>query len=75
MWLLILIFIVWPLSLLAAILFVVLTPFSACCKCTDQVTEFLHKAMVLPLTVSTMVVAGKTPDHLATPLATDSVAS
>lgn len=58
-WLLVLLLVVWPLSLLAAILYVLISPFSACCECTEQITEFLHKGIVLPLTVATFVVAGR----------------
>ena len=60
MWLLVLLLVVWPLSLLAAIFYVLLTPFSACCECTDEITEFLHKGIVLPLTVATFLVSGRT---------------
>lgn len=67
MWLVVLILVVWPLALIAAILFVVITPFSACCKCTDQLTEFLHKAMTLPLQISSLAVNGKIPDYLTDP--------
>ena len=59
MWLLILLLVVWPLSLLAAILYVLVTPFSACCECTDQITEFLRKGIALPLTVATFLVTGR----------------
>lgn len=67
MWLVVLILIVWPLALIAAILYVIIAPFSACCKCTDQLTEFLHKAMTLPLQISSMAVDGKIPDYLTDP--------
>lgn len=59
MWLIILILVVWPLSLFAAIIYVILTPFSACCECTNMITEFLHKAIALPLTVTTFMIAGR----------------
>lgn len=67
MWLAVLILIVWPLALIAAILYVVITPFSACCKCTEELTDFLHKAMTLPLQISSMAVDGKIPDYLMDP--------
>lgn len=64
-WLGVLLLIVWPLSLVAAILFILISPFSACFLCTSHLTEFLYKGMVLPLKISTLAVAGKTPDHLS----------
>ena len=66
-WLAVLIFVVWPIALIAAILYVLISPFSACCQCTDQLTDFFHKAMVLPLQISSLAVDGKLPDYLAEP--------
>ncbi len=61
-WLVLLLLIVWPLSLILAILYVIFSPFSSCCQCTDQLTDFFHKGLDLPLKVSKMVVQGKSPD-------------
>lgn len=65
-WLALLIFVVWPISLILAVLYVIFSPFSSCCQCTDQMTEFFHKGLDLPLTISRLVVQGKSPDLLAT---------
>ena len=59
MWLVVLILVVWPLSLLAAIFYVLLLPFTACCGCAEEITEFLHKAVGLPLTLSTFIMTGR----------------
>ena len=64
-WLVLLLLVIWPLSLVLAILYVVFSPFSSCCQCTDQLTEFFHKGLDLPLQISRLVVQGKSPDLLS----------
>ena len=59
LWLVVLVLVVWPLSLLAAIFYVLLVPFNACCGCAEEITEFLHKTVVLPRTVSTFAMTGR----------------
>ena len=56
MWMLILLLVVWPLALMSALLYVVLTPFQACCECTGEITQFLYKGLLLPLIVARFMV-------------------
>lgn len=59
LWMFLLIMLVWPLSFMASVLYITIIPFTACCECTYQLTEFLHKGINLPQLVATYVVAGR----------------
>ena len=64
MWLMILLLIVWPLALVAAFLYVVLTTFRACCECTTEITQFLYKGILLPLIVARFMVDARSCEGL-----------
>jgi len=59
LWFLFLIFLGIPLGLLAAVLYIFISPFAACCVCTKHLTDFLHKGVLLPYNVSTYMVQGR----------------
>ena len=64
MWLMVLVGVAWPLSLTACVLYITIIPFTACCDCTYQLTEFIHKGILLPQVIATYVVAGRSCDGL-----------
>lgn len=64
MWLFVLIGIVWPISLVACIFYILIIPFTACCECTNQLTEFIHKGIVLPQVIAVYMVAGRSCEGL-----------
>jgi len=59
LWFFVLLLIAWPLSLIAALFFLFLSPFAACCTCTKTLTDFLHKGVMLPYNVAVYMVQGK----------------
>ena len=64
MWLLVLLLVVWPVALVAALLYVLFTLFRACCECTKEITEFLYKGILLPLNVAKFVVDARNCEGL-----------
>ena len=59
LWFFVLIFVAWPLGFLAAVFYLILAPFAACCACMKTVTDFLHKGVLLPYNVATYMVQGR----------------
>lgn len=64
MWIALLLILVWPLSMFAATLYICFLPFTACCECTFQLTEFLHKGINLPQLIGSYIASGRTCEGL-----------
>ena len=58
-WLLILLLVALPIGFVAAILFVIVSPFNACCDCTKALTDFLMKGINFPYNAASNAVNGK----------------
>lgn len=60
-WFIILIVFALPIGLLCAILFVLFSPFAACCNGCSELMRLLDQGLKLPQTCSVNMVAGKSP--------------
>ena len=49
---------------MAALLYMLFTPFRACCECTGEITEFLYMGILLPLNVAKFVVDARNCEGL-----------
>ena len=58
-WFVVLILLAWPLGFIAAFLYILISPFAACCACTKTLIDFLHKGVLLPYNVATYMVQGR----------------
>ena len=58
-WLLILIFLAWPIGMIAAGFYIFLTPFAVTSNCIDPVIDLLEKGLKLPLTCAQNLKNGK----------------
>jgi hypothetical protein len=55
-----LLLILWPIGFLAAIIYVCISPFEACCTATCRpITDFIMKGVKLPLEISKKMVKGE----------------
>lgn len=58
-WLIILFIIALPVGFIGAILYVIISPFNACCGCTKSLTDFLKKGIEFPYDSAMNMVNGK----------------
>ena len=60
-WFFLVILIAIPVALICALLWVIIAPFSACCKGCVDVLKVFHKGMQLPLEWAQNMVKGRQP--------------
>ncbi|KAL8611008.1 hypothetical protein ACOMHN_042624 [Nucella lapillus] len=58
-WFIILLVFGWPIGFFCAVFFVILSPFSACCSCCNELINLLDRGVKLPLTCAQNLVSGK----------------
>ena len=58
-WLIILLIIALPIGFISAILYVIVSPFSACMSCIDTLADFLERGLKFPKTAAVNMVDGK----------------
>lgn len=58
-WLIILLLLALPVGFIAAILYVLVSPFNACCDCTKSLTDFFMKGINFPYNAAHNCVNGK----------------
>ena len=58
-WLIILLLIALPVGFIAAILYILVSPFNACCDCTKSLTDFFKKGIEFPYNAASNAVNSK----------------
>lgn len=64
LWIIVLIFIAWPIAGLVAGVYILLLPFGACIKAIKEVNDFLYKIISWPYNVGKYIVNGKSCSDL-----------
>ncbi|CAG5121503.1 unnamed protein product [Candidula unifasciata] len=60
-WLLILLFLGWPIACILAWLYILLMPFAVCISALKDIMDFLEKCIKLPKTCAEGIMNGKSP--------------
>jgi hypothetical protein len=58
-WLIILLIVALPIGFICAILYVIVSPFTACCNCVNSLADFLEKGVKFPKNAAGNMVDGK----------------
>jgi hypothetical protein len=59
LWILVLLFIAWPIAGIIAGIYILLLPFGACIKPIKEVNDFLYKIVSWPYSVGQYIATGK----------------